>query len=104
MRYVMRIARLRNHQNFERTLRFQEMPGSMLGWVSMNPTRPPPCLLLFFIMSMVCVCVWVWHCRTWLKKRASQALFKWEVSYWVCVFLSPLIDNLQKVIEVGSIQ
>ena len=40
MRYVMRIARLRNHQNFERTLRFQEMPGSMLGWVSVNPTRP----------------------------------------------------------------
>ena len=31
MRYVMRIARLRNHQNFERTLRFQDMPGSMLG-------------------------------------------------------------------------
>ncbi len=40
MRYVMRIARLRNHQNFERTLRFQDMPGSMLGWVSVNPARP----------------------------------------------------------------
>ena len=40
MRYLIWIARFRNHQNFERTLRFQDMPGSMLGWVSMNPTRP----------------------------------------------------------------
>ena len=53
MRYVMRIARLRNHQNFERTLRFQDMPGSMLGWVSVNPSRP--CYYVTW--------VWIWCCN-----------------------------------------
>ncbi len=30
-----------NHQNFERTLRFRDMPGSMLVGVSLNTNRPP---------------------------------------------------------------
>ena len=30
-----------NHQNFERILRFRDMPGSMLVGVSVNTTRPP---------------------------------------------------------------
>ena len=30
MRYVMRIADSVNHQTFERTLRFREMPGAIL--------------------------------------------------------------------------
>ncbi len=33
-----------NHQNFERTLRFRDIPGSMLVGVSVDTTRPP----LFF--------------------------------------------------------
>ena len=30
-----------NHQNFERILRFRDMPGSMLVGVSVDTTRPP---------------------------------------------------------------
>ena len=30
-----------NHQNFERILRFRDIPGSMLVGVSVNPTRTP---------------------------------------------------------------
>ena len=35
-----------NHQNFERNLRFRDMPGSMLVGVSVNTTRPPKTGLL----------------------------------------------------------
>ena len=35
-----------NHQNFERTLRFRDMPGSMLVGVSVDTSRPPPRLSL----------------------------------------------------------
>jgi len=48
MRYVMRSAALVNHQIFERTLHFRDMPGSMLIWVSANPTQP---------MHILCVLV-----------------------------------------------
>ena len=33
-----------NHQNFERTLRFRDMPGSMLVGVSVDTPRPRPLL------------------------------------------------------------
>ena len=58
-------------------------------------------IIIMMMMSMVCVSEYDIAGLGW--ETASQALFKWEVSYCVCVS-SPLIDNLQKVIEVGSIQ
>ena len=42
-----------NHQDFERTLRFREMPGSILLWVSANPTQRVylVCILLDYALA-----------------------------------------------------
>jgi len=86
MRYVMRIARLRNHQNFERTLRFQDMPGSMLGWVSVNPARPLPCVMsLSMMLSREYLCYnlglhWSEWSDSWVKQLATVLVCRLDVA------------------------
>ena len=41
-----------NHQNFERTLRFRDMPGSMLVRVSLNTNRPPGTVTVTFTVTV----------------------------------------------------
>ena len=59
-------------------------------------------IIIMMMMSMVCVSEYDIAGLGW--KNGQVKLCSSERSVIVCVFLSPLIDNLQKVIEVGSIQ
>ena len=59
-------------------------------------------IIIFYDEYGVCVSEYDIAGLGW--KNGQVKLCSSERSVIVCVFLSPLIDNLQKVIEVGSIQ
>ena len=64
---TQRLQNLVNHQDFERTLRFREIPGSMLIWVSANPSQRFP-------LVKACWCVTFECCRPRSCSRKTARL------------------------------
>ena len=66
MRYVMRIADSVNHQTFERTLRFREMPGAILFECLFSPISSDRSLWAFD--GSIHTFVWPQEQMTYLHK------------------------------------